>query len=260
MSFEVFVVDNNSQDGTAEMIREKFPQVKLINNKDNAGFPKANNQAILKSSGRYILLLNPDTVVHPGALDKLVEFMDQHPDAGAAGPKLLWPNGRLQESCISFPTIPALLTRSLFIEGIWPNNPITKKHFMKNFKYDKVAEVDQPMGAALIIRKKALDKVGLMDEKIKLFFDEVDLCYRIKKAGWKIYFTPDPVITHFGGQSVKKLGPFGISRQFGRSRNYYFRKHFGIFAMLIIMLGDLLGFGILLGIIFIIFIFIKKLL
>lgn len=237
-SFEVFVVDNNSQDGTVEMIKEKFPQVKLIENKENLGFTITNNQAIRQSQGRYILLLNPDTIVHPNSLDLMIEFMDHHPEVGAIGPKLLNPNGTLQRSCLGFPTLGALVMRNLFVEYLFPKNPFTRKYLLTDWDHLSEREVDQPMGSALLVRKEVIDQVGLLDENITIFFDEVDLCYRIKSAGWKIYFYPKAEITHYGGQSIKKWKFFQLSHHWNKSRDYYFKKHFGSWAVFILWLSE----------------------
>lgn len=238
-SFEVFVVDNNSQDGTTEMVKQKFPSVKLTENKDNVGFTIANNQAIRQSQGRYLLLLNPDTVLTPHSLDRMIEFMDSHPEAGAIGPKLLNPDGTLQRSCLGFPTLGALVMRNLFIEYIFPKNPYTRKYLLIDWDHLDEREVDQPMGAALLVRKEAIRQVGLMDENIILFFDEVDWCCRIKKAGWKIYFYPDAEITHWIGQSIKKWKFFRLSRIWNKSRDYYFKKHFGSWTVAVLWLSEI---------------------
>jgi len=240
INFETFVIDNNSCDGTAEMVKEYFPQVNFVQNRTNDGFTKTNNILIKESRGRYVLLLNPDTIIHPNSLDKMAEFMDVHPEAGAMGPKLLNSDGTLQKSCMGLPTLSALVFRNLFIEALAPWNKISRKYLMKDFTYDQTKIVDQPMGAALIIRKSILDNVGLMDENIMMFFDEVDLCCRIKNAGWKIYFYPDAIITHYGGQSIKSWTPFRLGKTWNKSRNYYFGKHFGKWAVIILKLSDML--------------------
>jgi len=246
--FEIIVVDNASTDKSSQMVKKKFPQVKLIENKENLGFAKANNQGIRESPGKYILLLNPDTVVLPGAIDKLIKFMEEHKETGVVAPKILNPDKTLQPSCLAFPTLSAMFVRAIFIEGLWPNNPITRYYLMKDFDFQSEAEVDQPMGAALMIRRAVLDQVGLFDEESFMFFDEVDLCFRIKKAGWKIYFTPRAEITHYMARSIKKWGIFNLSRHWTRSRNHYFYKHFGLGALLLLYLFDFLRLAIVIGI------------
>lgn len=247
--FEVIVVDNASSDGSAAMIKAIFPRVKLIESKDNLGFSKGNNLAIKAAAGELILLLNPDTEVPAGSLDTLVDFIEKHKDAGVAAPKLLNPDGSLQRSCLSFPTLPAMAARQLFLETLWPGNPASRKYLMGGLKYDTVTEVDQPMGAALLIRKEVLDKVGMFDEASFMFFDEVDLCYRVKKAGWKIFFTPAAQIMHHGGTSIKKWGAFNLSRHWTRSRNYYFKKNHGRLILWALYLVDALRAVIIIAII-----------
>lgn len=236
---ETIVVDNASKDLSADVIK-MFKEVRIIENKKNAGFSAGNNQAIKASTGEYVLILNPDTEVLPGSLDKLTLFLDTHPEAAIVAPKLLNPDKTLQRSCMGFPTLGAMAMRQLFIEQLWPGNPYTKKYLMPDLKYDTVTEVDQPMGACLLVRRSVLDKVGLFDENSFMFFDEVDLCYRTKNAGWKIFIIPDAAIIHHGGSSIKKWGVLNLGRHWTRSRNYYFRKNFGTWSVWILYFADLL--------------------
>jgi GT2 family glycosyltransferase len=238
-AFEVFVADNNSSDGTPDMVASNFPQVLLIKNKENLGFAKANNQIIEKTRGQYLLLLNPDTEVFEGSIDVLIEFMDKNIDAGVVAPKLINSDGTLQRSCMGFPTLGAMAMRQLFLEALVPFNPYTKKYLMSDFKHDKPAEVDQPMGACLLVRKGIIDKLGAFDPKYYMFFDEVDLCFRIKKAGWKIIFDPASSVMHHGGTAVKKWSPLRLSRVWTASRNYFFKKHYGDIALLALYLIDI---------------------
>lgn len=236
--FEVFVADNNSSDGTPDMVASNFPQVLLIKNKENLGFAKANNQIIEKARGRYLLLLNPDTEVFEGSIDVLMEFLDKNMDAGVVAPKLINSDGTLQRSCMGFPTLGAMAMRQLFLEALAPFNPYTKKYLMSDFNHDKTSEVDQPMGACLLVRKGIIDKLGAFDPKYYMFFDEVDLCFRIKKAGWKIFFAPASTVMHHGGTAVKKWSPFKLSKVWTASRNHYFRKHHGMGALSALYLVD----------------------
>ena len=237
--FEIFVADNNSSDGTPDMVARYFPQVFLIKNKENLGFAGANNQIIEKAKGKYILLLNPDTEVFEGSIDILIDLLDKNPGAGVVAPKLLNSDGSLQRSCMGFPTLGAMTMRQLFLETLLPFNPYTKKYLMTGFKHDRLAEVDQPMGACLLVRKEIIDKLGAFDPQYYMFFDEVDLCFRIKKAGWKIFFDPAPSVMHHGGTAVRKWSPFKLSRVWTASRNYYFRKHYGNPALFALYLADM---------------------
>ena len=227
--YETIVVDNNSSDGTAEYIKQHFPQVKVIENRENKGFAKANNQGIRASKGEYIFLLNPDTIVHPGSLDILVDFMDDNPDAGACGGKLLNADGSVQRSVRRFPTFRAVLYCHTVFRLLRIFRGSYKKWRMKEFGYDRQIPVDQLMGAALLLRISAIDTGETLDESFFMYFEEVDLCYRIKQAGWRIEFVPNSNITHLGGQSSKQV-PLKRIMLF-KSMLRYFRKHRGKFEI-----------------------------
>jgi len=217
-SLEVIVVDNASVDGSAEMVRREFPQVRLVANERNIGYAAANNQGAKLARGRYFLLLNPDTEVVGGAIDKLVSFAEARPEAGAVAPKLLYPDGRLQPSVRSFPTPAALLFSALSLDKLLtirrsplaihrpPFASVFGRYRMAWFGYDRVAEVDQPMASALLVRREAWEQVGGMDEAMPIFFNDVDFCWRLKKLGWRIYFLPDAVVIHHHGASTRLLG------------------------------------------------------
>ncbi len=195
--FEVIVVDNNSSDATCGMIKQEFPRVRLVENADNKGFTKANNQGIRISRGNYILFLNPDTVVKNNVFDKMVEFMGLHPEAGIVGPKLLYPNGSLQLSCRRFYTLRAILMRRTFLGKIFPYSKSLKNHLMTDWDHNEIHEVDWLLGACLMIRRELINQIGLLDEKYKMYFEDVDLCYRVKKAGYKIYYYSDADVIHY---------------------------------------------------------------
>ncbi len=252
--YEVIVVDNASSDRSVDMVKAEFPQVKLIVNKENAGFSRANNQAIRISKGRYIMLLNPDTEIIDNALTTMVRFMDKKSDCGALGCKLLNTDGTLQRSCKTFPALDVILYNSIFLDSLFPKSRIFGKYFMTWWDFNDVREVDQPMGSALMIRKDVLDNVGLFDEKIFIWFDEVDLCFRIKTAGYKIFFMPDARIKHHLSQSFKQWkNLFQILNgtvYWRKSRNYYFMKHKGALSVVALWLFDLLQIGLILGILY----------
>lgn len=229
VSYDVWVVDNGSSDGSPDMVRREFPQVHLIENRTNMGFSRANNQAIRQSSGRYILLLNSDTEVIGDALRAFVRFMDDHPEAGAAGCQLLNPDGSLQFSCGR-----SLRLRSVLLGGVLANQIFKKLFPHRTFfaeyglceeDHGRSQEVDLVMGACLILRRDILEKTGLFDENIFLYFEEIDLCYRIRKAGLKIFYTPQASVRHYGGQSSKSSKD--IVRNSLLSQEYFFKKHYG---------------------------------
>ncbi len=186
---EVFLVDNDSKDGSAQMVADDFPWVKLIANKENLGFAKANNQAINICTGRLILLLNPDTEVKPGALKVLADFLDAHPKAGIVAPQLLNTDGSVQRSCRAFPTFNGMLFELMGLSKIFPDQPRFREYKMLDWNHDDEREVDQPEGACLMVKREVIERVGTLDEGFWMLFEEVDWCYRIKQNGWQIWFT-----------------------------------------------------------------------
>ncbi|MHC4573004.1 MAG: glycosyltransferase family 2 protein [Planctomycetota bacterium] len=227
--FEVVVVDNASTDGTVEAARKDFPEVITIVNSENRGFATANNHGIERSKGEYILFLNPDTIVQPFSLDVLVDFLDDNRDVGACGPKLLNNNGTTQPSARRFPTFRGALHRHTVFRFLHIFKSEYKKWLMKDFKHDKQMDVDQVMGAALMVRRSVIDKVGGMDESFFMYYEEVDLCYRIKQAGWRIVFIPEAVIIHSGGRSTGQI-PVTKRIVMLTSLLTFLRKHHGKFA------------------------------
>lgn len=205
LRFEVLVVDNNSEDATRDIIREFYPWVILIENKENSGYARANNQGIVSSVGKYVVLLNPDVKLRDNALLDLFLFMENHPEAGAAGPQLLNRDGSIQPSCREFPSFSTLIYDVLGLSYVFPRSRIFGRWRMGYFDHNSEREVDQPMASALILRRKALAQVGLMDEDFFMFFNDVDLCYRLRKNRWNIYFYPDARAYHFLGGSTQKV-------------------------------------------------------
>ncbi len=205
ISSEVFVVDNNSADGSAGMVAAEFPQVRLIANLDNKGFGRANNQALAMASGEYVLLLNPDTVVLPNSISSLLEFAEQNQNAGIVAPQLLNTDGSIQRSCRAFPSLSGMFYEIIGLSRAFPKAKKFREYKMLDFDHQTAREVDQPEGACLLIPKKVLDEVGIFDEKFFMLFEEVDLCLRIKRAGYEIWFYPESKIIHHYGQSIKKV-------------------------------------------------------
>ena len=226
--FELIVVDNASSDVTIDSIKHDFPKVTVIANKENRGFAAANNQGIRKAQGQYLLFLNPDTIVHPDSLDVLMKFMDRNSDVGACGPKLLNEDGTTQPSTRRFPTFRGALYQHTAFRFLRIFRGEYKKWLMKDFRHDKQTDVDQVMGAALMIRRSIIDELGTMDEHFYMYYEEVDLCYRIKQAGWHIMFVPDAAIIHLGGQSTRQIYVEARIMML-TSLLIFFRKHKGIF-------------------------------
>jgi GT2 family glycosyltransferase len=202
---EIFVVDNNSVDGSVEMVEQKFPGIKIIANKDNKGFSKANNQAIRQSKGEYILLLNPDTVVEEDTFTKIIDFMDQHPDAGALGVKMLDGSGRfLPESKRGLPTHDVAFYKIFGLSALFPKSKTFGKYHLGFLNENEIHKIDVLAGAFMFLRKTALDKAGLLDEDFFMYGEDIDLSYRIKKAGFENYYFPKTRIIHYKGESTKR--------------------------------------------------------
>jgi GT2 family glycosyltransferase len=201
---EVFCVDDASRDGSADMVRREFPQVRLVENRENLGYAKSNNVGIKLSTGRYLVLLNSDTEIQHGAFDRMVEFMDETPEAGACGPKLLNPDGSLQYCLRSFPTVGTVLAQSLGLHHVWPDNPITNRYYLLHLDYDQVLEAESIGTTCYMVRREVLEEVGYLDESFFMYCVDLDLNKRIGLAGYKIFYFPEAVVIHYGGLSVNQ--------------------------------------------------------
>jgi GT2 family glycosyltransferase len=238
METEIWVVDNNSVDGSVEMVREKFPGVHLIANKDNRGFSRANNQAIRESKGEYVLLLNPDTVVEEDTFFKIVNFMDGHPDAGGLGVKMIDGRGKfLPESKRGLPTPDVAFYKISGLSKIFPGSKTFGRYHLGFLDKDKTHQVDILAGAFMLLRKSVLDKTGLLDEEFFMYGEDIDLSYRIVKAGYKNYYFPETRIIHYKGESTKRTSVNYVF-VFYNAMVIFARKHFSksnasLFSMLI---------------------------
>lgn len=223
---EVWVVDNNSVDGSIEMLKERFPEVKLIENKKNVGFSAANNQAIRQANGEYILLLNPDTVVEEETFTKTVAFMDAHLDAGALGVKMLDGTGHfLPESKRALPTPEVAFYKIFGLSTLFPKSKRFGKYHLTYLSQDELNEVDVLSGAFMLMRKSALDKAGLLDETFFMYGEDIDMSYRIVKAGYKNYYYPETRIIHYKGESTRK-GSVNYVIMFYNAMRIFAVKHF----------------------------------
>jgi GT2 family glycosyltransferase len=239
---EIIIVDNASTDGTAEMVNLEFPQVKLLVNSQNLGYTKANNIGINHSRGKYILLLNPDTIVHQGALQALIDCAESHPEAGIIGAKLLNPDGSVQRSARSFPDIGAGLFRNTFLGRLFPNNPFVRRYLLTDFGYDEVREVDWVSGAAMLVRRDLIERIGGLDERFWAYCEDVDLCWRAWQAVYKVLFCPNAFITHkVGRSSDQRLVPSLI--QHHKSMWLFYLKNYRHRYPLVLF--PLIGLGIL---------------
>jgi hypothetical protein len=227
LAIQVIVIDNASSDDSADYVEKNFPQVHLTRNVRRIGFAAANNQAIKIAAGSNILLLNSDTIVHSHALKVMSDFLKNNLEAGICSCRLLNTDGSTQPNVHTFPTFLAMLQRYTIFKYLGLFKSARKIYRMRDFTYDKVTPVDHITGAVFMIKKNVLDKVGFMDDKFYFYFEETDLCYRAKQAGFKVYFIPDGRITHLGGASSNLLGLHKTNAMFFKSMFYFFRKYKG---------------------------------
>ena len=226
IKYEILVADNNSTDGSPLMVSEEFPQVKLIETGENLGFSKGNNIAIKQAKGRYILLLNSDTVVKGDCLEQCVKYMDGHQDIGALGCKILLPSGQLDHACKrGFPTPEASLYYMLRLHKVFPDNHKYGAYCASYLGEDETGEVDALMGAFMMLPKKVIDQVGMLDEEFFMYGEDIDWCYRIKEAGYKVVYYPKAHIIHHKGSSSKKKRVKTIY-EFHRAMILFYNKHY----------------------------------
>jgi GT2 family glycosyltransferase len=230
-SMEVLVVDNASIDGTAEMIEAKFPWVKLLKSPENLGFSRGNNLAIRQCQGRYIALVNPDVIVLPGCLDALADVLDQHPNVGDVGPRVLNPDMTLQSSCRRFPTLWNNFCSASGLATKFKNSRIFAGEHMFYFPHDRTRTVDVIVGCFSMIRRQAFDAVGLLDDNLFMYGDDVDWCRRCWNAGWQVVFYPGAQAIHDRG---KITAPYPVRFALAQQRSvlYYWSKHHGFWGVL----------------------------
>ena len=224
--FDIWVVDNNSQDNSITIIKQYYPKVNVIENRTNIGFAKANNMALSKSKTDYFLLLNPDTVVRDNAIEKVVKFMDRNPEVGIVGCRVLNEDGSLQLACRrSIPTPHVAFFRFSGLSRLFPNSKIMAKYNLTYLDPNETNEVDAVSGAFLMIRRKVVDNIGMLDERFFMYGEELDWCLRTKKAGWKVMYYPDAEIIHYKGE-CSKSNSRKATFEFYRSMYLFHKKHF----------------------------------
>ena len=223
ISTETFVVDNASTDGSAAMVRGRFPWVTLLENSANTGFAGGNNLAFRECNGRYILLLNPDTEIRPGGLAALLEFMESNPEAGAAGARLLNSDGSLQQSCYRAPTPGRELWLLFHLDKLFPGY-VT--YSMAKWDTDQPRRVDVLKGACILLRREVIDQEHLFDEEYFMYSEEVDLCHRTHTAGWSLHWVPQAQVVHHEGQSTRQAAASMFLHLY-RAKLLYFRKNGG---------------------------------
>ncbi len=225
LDYEVWVVDNASGDGSAEMVTAEFPEVKLRANTDNLGFSKANNQAIAETDSQYVFLLNSDAAIRPGALEALLAYASTHPNAAILGPKVLNPDGSLQFSCRRFPSLGAGFFRNTYLGRLFPNNSFARDYLMTNFDHASDTPVDWVSGCAMLLRRAAIDEIGVLDERFYMYCEDVDICQRVWDAKREVVYVPEAVVTHAIGRSSDKNADRMI-QEFHRSwYEYDLKRH-----------------------------------
>lgn len=234
IKMEVFIVDNDSKDHSADVLRHKFPNITLIENKKNVGFGRANNQVLPYINGRYVLLLNTDAFVEPDTVAKTVQYMDANPQCGILGVKFLGGDGKLQPSCRFFPT-----PWNIFLNRTGLNRIFKHAKMVDDMSWDhaSVRNCDWVPGCYFLIRKEVIDQVGLFDPRYFLYYEEIDLCFAAKKAGWHVTYFPFTSVVHLGGESAKSEGEITSSgRQIQslqiESEMLYFRKNYGLITVI----------------------------
>ena len=232
LQVETFVVDNLSTDGSVAYLRERFPEVTFIENRENVGFARANNQAIRQSKGRYVLLLNPDTFVGEDTLARMVEFMEAHPEAGGAGAYMLNADGTFApESRRGLPTPFVAFCKMSGLTKLFPKSRLLGRYYMGYLDANEVNEIEAISGACMMLRREALDKVGLLDEDFFMYGEDIDLSYRVLKGGYKNYFIPTRML-HYKGESTAK-NSYRYAYTFYQAMRLFFRKHYGHYSFII---------------------------
>ena len=225
-SFEVIVVDNGSDDRVDEMLAREFPAVRLIQNQENEGYTHPMNQALRASRGDFLLQLNPDTIVLPQALDRLVTFLNLHPQAGLCGPKVLNRDGTLQKPCRRGEARPlAVIGYFTGLARLFPGSKRLNGYLLTYLDEDQTAEVAGVSGSCMLIRREVVDQIGYLDESFFAYQEDADFCFRARQAGWKVYYYPEAQIVHFGGQGGSRVEPYRAILAWHRSYWLYYRKH-----------------------------------
>lgn len=225
-TYEVIITDNGSTDGSIEMLAEDFPPVKVILNESNLGYTAPMNQALRAGSGRYLMQLNPDTVIQPGLLDGLVDFMDSRPQAGICTPKVLNRDGTLQKQCRRSAARPwDAVSYVLGLSKLFPRSRTFGRYLMTYLPEDETSEVEAVSGSCMVIRREVIDQIGYLDEVFFAYQEDAEFCFRARKAGWKIYYHPAVKIIHFGGHGGSRSVPYQGIYAWHRSYYLYYRKH-----------------------------------
>jgi GT2 family glycosyltransferase len=229
---EIIVVDNNSSDGSADLVRKYFRQVIIIENCKNLGFAKANNIGISACNGKYICLINSDVIVLASCFSKMLEFMNNNSGVGVSGPRTFNVDGTLQRSCFSYPSVWNIFCRALALDSLFPKSKLFGKRLMTFWDHDTVKSVEALNGCFLMVRKEAIDKVGLLDEDFFFYGEDLDWCKRFNDAGWEVVFFPEAMAIHYGGASSSN-SPIRFYIEMHRADMQYWKKHRGRFGVIV---------------------------
>lgn len=226
LDFELIVVDNASTDDTVPMLRAEFPKAILILNEKNEGFTRPVNQTLRQSRGRYMLILNPDTIILPGAITELIGYMDTHPEVGICGPKVLNRDGSLQKACRRGVSRPwATFSYFIGLSSLFPHSKLFGGYLLNYLDEDSIHVVDGVSGSCMLVRRQVVEHVGLFDERFFAYQEDADYCFQVNKAGWKVVYLPTAQIIHFGGQGGSRVQPYRSIYEWHRSYFLYYRKN-----------------------------------
>jgi GT2 family glycosyltransferase len=224
--YELIVVDNASTDGTIEMLEKDFPQVSLLRNSTNGGYAAPMNRALHAARGRYLLQLNPDTIIQPQTFEILVGFLESHSSAGICGPKVLNTDGTLQKSCRRGESTPlAVIAHFTALDRLFPHHPKLAQYWLSYRGEDEIHEVAGVSGSCMLIRRQVVDQIGYLDERFFAYQEDADYCFRARQAGWRVFYVPTAQIVHFGGVGGSHAHPFRSMLEWHRSYWNYYRKN-----------------------------------
>jgi GT2 family glycosyltransferase len=227
MRYEIIVVDQNSQDGTKEMLAVEFPAVRVLHTAGNEGFTRPMNLAMQVAEGRFVLLINPDTLLHESALDLMVRYLETNPEVGIVGPKVLNPDGTLQEPCRRGDSRPwAVISYFIGLSKLFPKKAFFNGYLLSHLDEDQIHPVDGVSGSCMLVRREVIEKIGYLDECFFAYQEDADYCLRARQAGWQVVYYPQAKITHFGGQGGSRVQPYRSILAWHKSYFLYYRKNF----------------------------------